>query len=312
MPRGDNVVAMATWPRKVTVRRAFRFAAAALAMTALGGCAMRPRAPAPEPAAPPLAVMSFNVRYGTANDGTDAWPLRRDLVLDVLRREAPDVLGLQEALRGQLDELRAALPAYGEVGVGRDDGAQAGEYAAILFRRERLELLASGNFWFSDTPEVPGSRSWGNTVVRLCTWARFRDRMSGRTFAAYNVHLDHASQPSRERSVALLLWRIGAARPQGPVVVTGDFNAGEDNPALRAMRDGGFTDSFRALYPGAAGVNTYHAFRGGTDGPKIDFVLVSPGWSVADAAIVRTSASGRYPSDHFPVTARLGFGPAAR
>jgi endonuclease/exonuclease/phosphatase family metal-dependent hydrolase len=222
------------------------------------------------------------------------------------------VLGLQEALRGQLDEIRAALPAYGEVGVGRDDGAQAGEYAAILFRRDRLDLLASGDFWLSDTPDVPGSRSWGNTVVRICTWARFLDRASGRTFAVYDTHLDHESQPARERGAALILWRIAAARPGGPVIVTGDFNAGEDNPAVRAMTAAGFADSYRVVHPADSAVNTYHAFRGGTAGPKIDFVFVSPEWRVADAAIVRTARDGRYPSDHFPVTARLTLGAAAR
>ena len=268
------------------------------------------RVPRPAPPAPsvPLTVMSFNIRYGTAADGEDAWPLRRSLLLDVLREQDADVVGLQEALRGQLDEIRAALPGYGEAGVGRDDGARAGEYVAILFRLERLELLASGNFWFSDTPEVPGSRSWGNNVTRICTWARFRDRATGRTFAHYNVHLDHESQPSRERSVALLLWRIRAARPQGPVVVTGDFNAGEDNAAVRAMAGGGFTDSFRAVHPADTAVGTFHAFRGTTSGEKIDFLFVSPGWTVRDAAIVRTARAGRHPSDHFPVTARLAIG----
>jgi len=291
--------------------------AAGLLGLGLAPAACVPRVPAGVRAAPgaeaapaPLAVMSFNIRYGTASDGDDSWPRRRELLFDVVREFGPDVLGLQEALRPQLDELRAALPGYSEVGVGRDDGLTAGEYAAILFRADRLELLASGTFWLSDTPEVPGSRSWGNNVTRICTWARFLDRAGGRTFAAYNVHLDHESQVSRERSVDLLLWRVRAAGPQGPVIVTGDFNAGEDNAAVRAMLAGGFADSFRRLHPADSAASTYHAFRGATAGLKIDFVFVSTGWTVADAAIVRTAREGRYPSDHFPVAARLVLGAA--
>lgn len=251
--------------------------------------------------------MTFNIRYGTADDGENSWPLRRDVLLDVLRDAAPDVVGLQEALRGQLDEIRAALPAYGEAGVGRDDGRTAGEYSAILFRTDRFALAESGSFWFSDTPEVPGSRGWGNNVTRLCTWVHLVDRATRRRFYLFNVHLDHESQPSRERSVALLLERILRRVPQDPVLVTGDFNAGEDNPAVRAMTRDGFADTFRALHAGDADVNTYHAFRGTTDGAKIDFVFASPGWVVLESAIVRTARDGRYPSDHFPVNARLAW-----
>jgi len=263
-----------------------------------------PRAPAP---ATPVAVMTFNIRYGTAADGPDAWPERRDLLVDVIRDAAPDILGLQEALRGQLDELHAALPGYGEGGVGREDGRTAGEYAAVLFRTDRFAFMQAGTFWFSDTPEVPGSRSWGNNVTRICTWVRLEDRASGRALYAFNVHLDHESQRSRERSVALLLERIRRLARGAPVIVTGDFNAGEDNLAVAALRDSGLVDTYRVVHPSDSAVNTYHAFRGTTEGPKIDFVFASPAWRPLEAAIVRTAHAGRYPSDHFPVTARLAW-----
>lgn len=257
-----------------------------------------------------VRVMSFNIRYGTARDGDDAWPLRRAQLFALLRREAPDILGLQEALRGQLDEVRAALPGYGEAGVGRDDGRTAGEYAAVLWRMERFELLATGDFWFSDTPALPGSRSWGNAVTRLCTWVRLRNRATGRTVSVFNVHLDHESQPSRERSAAMLLARIALRGNDDPVLVTGDFNAGEDNPAVAAVRER-LRDSYRVARPADTVVGTFHAFRGDSTGEKIDYVFVSPEWSVLDAAIRRTSVAGRYPSDHFPVTARLRLAAAA-
>src|SRR5690606_11432004 len=131
------------------------------------------------------------------------------------------------------DEIAEALRGYGEIGVGRTDGKTRGEYAAILYRRDRLEPLDSGTFWFSDTPDVPGSTSWGNRITRICTWARFRDRTAGGEFYLYNVHLDHESQPSRERSAAMLSERVAQRNAEGaPVVVTGDFNADEDNPAV--------------------------------------------------------------------------------
>jgi endonuclease/exonuclease/phosphatase family metal-dependent hydrolase len=264
-------------------------------------------AAATEPA--PLTVMSFNIRYATPRDGENRWEARRDFLFDVLREQDADVLGLQEALDFQIDEILAALPAYAAVGAGRDDGARKGEYAAILFRRDRLQVAASGTFWFSDTPEVVRSTGWGNRITRICTWARFIDR-DGRAFWVYNVHLDHESQPSREKSVALLRERIDARPfPREPVVVTGDFNVGESNPALRALTAGGaFVDTFRVLYPDVQTVGTFTGFRyGRVDGEKIDYIFAPPGTEVLSAAIVRTSRDGRYPSDHFPVVARLAF-----
>jgi endonuclease/exonuclease/phosphatase family metal-dependent hydrolase len=258
--------------------------------------------------AEPVRVMTFNVRFGMADDGEDSWPHRRDLVARVIRDYDPAVLGVQEALRFQLDEIEGALPHLGEIGVGRDDGDEEGEYAAILFDRRRLHVLAQGTFWLSDTPEVPGSATWGNRVTRLATWARFRDRDTGRTFYVFNTHWDHESQQARERSAALLLERI-RARDVGadPVVLTGDFNAGEDNPAFRALlaAPGGLHDTFRALHPDEGGVGTFNGFHGDRDGPKIDAVLASPAWRTLSAGIDRTSEGGRYPSDHFPVTATL-------
>jgi endonuclease/exonuclease/phosphatase family metal-dependent hydrolase len=264
--------------------------------------------------ATPLRVMSFNLRYGTADDGPNAWVYRRDLVLGVIRGQGPDILAVQEALRFQLDELRAAFPEYAELGVGRDDGYAAGEYAAILYRGERFGLAESGTFWFSDTPAAAGSVGWGANLPRICTWARFLDRESGRSFYIYNVHWDHESQASRERSARLLAERIASRGYRDPVIVSGDLNAGEDNVAVEQLRRGAgvragvrLWDSFRVLEADADSVGTFNAFSGDRSGPKIDYILVSSGFKVESAAIVRTSSGGRYPSDHFPVVASLRF-----
>jgi len=280
---------------------------AALAVALLAGCARSPRGPAPVMAPLELSVMSFNIRYGTADDGPDAWANRRAQLFALLRRESPDVLGVQEALRFQLDEIHRALPGYSEGGVGRDDGRQTGEYAAILFRTDRFDFQGSATFWLSDTPDVPGSRSWGNQVTRIATSVQLRDRGTRRRLAIYNTHLDHESQNARERSVELLLQRM---RDHGrffaePVILTGDFNAGEDNTAVAALRRAGWRDSYRVLHPDERAVGTYHAFRGDSTGDKVDYVWVQPSAQVLDARIVRDHEGGRYPSDHFPVLARI-------
>ena len=261
--------------------------------------------------------MSFNIRLGTANDGENHWRERREMLFDLLRTENADLVGLQEAFRFQIEEILAAVPFYAVVGVGRDDGKAAGETSAILFRKDRFHVAAAGTFWFSDTPDVPGTRTWGNRYNRISSWARFIDR-DGTAFWHYNVHLDHESQPSRERSTALLAERIGARPyPDEPVIVTGDFNAGEDNPALHRLTGvpgtpspspALFVDTFRVLHADAREVGTFTGFKfGATTGDKIDYVLVQPGTRVLSASIVRTSRDNRYPSDHFPVVARIEF-----
>ena len=269
-------------------------------------------------ASEPLTVMSFNIRYGTATDGENHWTARRDMLFELIREQDADLVGVQEALAFQIDEIVAAIPAYAVVGVGRDDGANKGEFSAILFKKDRLHVAESGTFWFSDMPSVPGSKSWGNNITRMSTWARFIDR-DGRGFYHFNLHLDHESQPSREQSTALLRQRIFARTfPQDPVVITGDFNVGEKNPALqtlvaRAKPDAppAFLDTFRVLYPDEPLAGTFTGFKfGNTGGDKIDYVLTQPEAAVLSAAIVRASRNDRYPSDHFPVVARLRFSDA--
>lgn len=280
---------------------------------------------AEEPQGKPLDVMSFNIRYGTANDGENSWDHRREMVVDVLRRHEPDVVGLQEALLFQIEEILEALPGYAMIGAGRDDGKLLGEFSAILFRRDRLIVDRSGTFWLSDTPEEPGSITWGNACTRVCTWARFIDRDAGEAFYLFNTHFDHVSQYSRDRSVVLLARRIRDRAHKDPVILTGDLNAAEDNPAVqylkgekklpvgnppqgdRAKNPGapGLVDTFRVLHPDASDVGTFNGFAGRTSGAKIDYVFVQPGVKVLEAAILHDNEDGRYPSDHFPVTARL-------
>ena len=256
-------------------------------------------------------VLSFNIRYGTASDGPNSWPHRERLVRDVLRRQGGDFIGLQEALRFQIDAIRGSLPEYDEVGAGRDDGKEAGEYAAILYRWDRWYPTDSGTRWLSGTPEVPGSKTWGNEITRIVTWARFVEKATGRAVWLFNTHFDHVSQPSRERSAEMLASLIANRKTDDPVIVTGDFNAGEDNPAIRYLKNANnlspvtLVDTFRVLHPETQSVGTGGGFEGRRDGPKIDYVFVEPDTRVLDAGIVHDSEAGRYPSDHFPVHAEV-------
>ena len=297
---------------RISIRHLTVLAALSICFALLSPTTPGAQAPAPAEAGP-LSVMSFNIRLGTANDGDNHWSRRRTMLFDVIRADNPDLIGVQEAFRFQIDEILAAVPGYAVVGVGRDDGLAGGETSAILFRAARLHVSEAGTFWFSDTPDEPGTRTWGNRYNRISSWARFIDR-DGTAFYHYNLHLDHESQPSREKSTELLLQRMRSRTfPEDPVVVTGDFNVGEDNPALLTLVQPqagaaapALVDTFRRVHPAATEVGTFTGFTyGETTGPKIDYVLVEPGTQVLDAAINRTSRDNRYPSDHFPVTATI-------
>ncbi|MGE5293695.1 MAG: endonuclease/exonuclease/phosphatase family protein [Solirubrobacterales bacterium] len=269
---------------------------------------------------PNLVVMTFNIRYGNANDGENSWANRKDIATDVIRRHSPDVIGLQEALRSQIDDIRAALPQYAEIGVGRDDGKIGGEYSAILYRKDRLNLDDSGTFWLSDTPEIPGSITWGNNCTRLCTWGRFLRKDSDEAFYLFNTHLDHISQYSRDRAAVLLAQRIRDRKHPDPVLLTGDFNTHEDNPVVRYFKGGQelpatdaglaknpvvLVDTFRVLHSDEQDTATFHGFKGAVAGSKIDYILAQPDTKVLRAEILRDNKDGRYPSDHFPMIAAV-------
>ena len=313
-------------------RRAPQIVATLLLIVCLGGTSghaqdnvkpttTRPDSPRTNDPAEAIRVMSFNIRYGTAKDGENAWPHRREMVFDVVRNHQPDIVGMQEVLNGQRAALLRALPEYESIGKGRFDGALRGEFSPIMYRKERFEVLEHGQFWLSDTPDVPGSKSWGNAITRICTWARLRDRETSRVVYFYNTHLDHRSPPSQQRSAELIAQRIEQhANKTDPVILVGDFNAAEDTSTIRYLKgeiDRAYEttedpppspklrDTFRVLHPDATNVGTFNGFRGASDRGKIDHVFVSAGVTVISAEIVHDNTNGRYPSDHFPVTATI-------
>lgn len=250
-----------------------------------------------------LKVMTFNIRYGTADDGENSWEYRKNNVVETIKNFNPVLLGLQEALQLQIDEILKQMPNYSYVGVGRDDGKSAGEHSCIFYLKDRFSVDSSSTFWFSETPNIVASKSWGNNITRICTWALFRDGLSGKSFYMFNVHLDHESQPSREKSAELLVKKI--REKSLPVILTGDFNCGEDNAAIKTILESELKDSYRKLHEKISNEGTFNSFKGETSGDKIDFIFVTKKFEVIKSEIVRTNFKGKFPSDHFPVTSIL-------
>jgi endonuclease/exonuclease/phosphatase family metal-dependent hydrolase len=258
--------------------------------------------------AKPLRVMTYNLRYITSGDkGERAWTARRDQAAELIKTDASDIIGIQEGLPQMLNDLAERVPGYAVIGVGREDGIDQGEYSAILVKSDRFRIQESGTFWLSDTPEVPNSRTWGNQVTRICTWAKLYDREAGRTLHVFNAHLDHQSPEARQKGTELILARIAARRPAGPVILTGDFNAREGDPLHAAIEAAGLADVWRAVHPEATAEEgeTIHGFTGTPTGARIDYLYASPEFTPLDAAVIRSSKDGAYPSDHYPVRATL-------
>lgn len=256
-----------------------------------------------------LAVMTLNMRYDNPEDGMNNWRFRRERIAGLIRSEAVDLLGTQEVLANQFDDLQALLPGYRAVGVGREDGARAGEFNAVFFRSDRFELLDSGVFWLSEEPETPGSKGWDGACERLATWTVLRDK-SGRELLFINTHLDHVGEQARREGVALLLrlHRDAARRPSGDpygrfqrrtlvaviahVVADGTLRSAWDTALERHGTAWSFSD-FGQLPE--------------EERPLIDYVFCGGGLEVRSCSILPDTLGGGYLSDHAPVEARLKY-----
>lgn len=250
-------------------------------------------------------VMSYNIRYNNPGDGRNAWPERKDRLIELVRQSDPDILGVQEALHGQLTDMLEALDGYAMVGVGRDDGKEKGEYSAILYRRDLFEVREQNTFWLSEKPEVPGSKSWDAAITRVATWARLFDKRAHKEILAVNTHFDHVGKESRLRSAELIRRRIAEMAGDLPVVLSGDFNFTREAPPYAAlMNPGGFKliDSAPANPPG-----TSCGFEVGVrECNGIDYIFYSPHWKLERYDVLTTNNGRDYPSDHLPVLVSLG------
>ncbi len=254
---------------------------------------------------PELRVMSFNIRYGTANDGKDVWANRQELVVTVIKAFAPDLMGTQETLPYQAAYINEQLAEYTYIGWSRDQ-SENGEQCGIFVRKERFEVLESGQFWLSETPDEKFSKSWDSSLPRVVTWTRLKDKQSeDREFLFANTHFDHQGSVARKQSAMLLRRRLSEMAPKLPIIVTGDFNCDQESePYRELLGEQLLSDSFRVLHP-TRDVNegTFHGFSGTPGAARIDWILATEHFKPTKAAIDRTHADGRYPSDHFPVSA---------
>lgn len=259
------------------------------------------------PEVEPLEVMSYNVRYGSADDGPDAWDHRKDQLVALIRDHDPDVIGTQECLDFQAAYVAAELPAYAWLGQGRqEDGT--GEMTAILYKKSELIPLESGHLWLSETPDLPGSKSWDSSLPRIASWVKFYRRASGQVFYFYNTHFDHKGAIARVESARLLAARIQERHREDFVVLTGDFNApGGASDPWKALTEFGLVDTWDSADERLGEANTWNGFKAPEPGQarRIDWILTTPGAHVERCEIDDRHASGRFPSDHMPVIARI-------
>lgn len=265
---------------------------------------------APDPAA--VSVLTQNIRLhrpDTSPGEADHWEDRAPVLVDLLRRADPDVVGTQEVLPGQIPVLDEALAAtHLRLGCGRDGGG-GGEHNLLLLRRSRFEVLERDQFWLSEHPELIGSTGWDAHCPRIAVWARVADRISGRELLAAVTHLDHAGHVAREKSAGIIARRLREAADGAPVVLMGDFNAaGGDSTPWRVLRDAGFEDARdTAACPAGADIGTFPDYGpevpGGT---RIDWILTR-GFTVATYTAHVHRLEGRAASDHAAVAATLTF-----
>lgn len=256
-----------------------------------------------------IKVMSFNIRYGLANDGDNHWHRRKSLALARIQAFTPDLLGIQECRDDEQAEfVRASLPDYQFFGVHRGGpGDTALEMAPLLFRKTAFSLLDSGCFWLSETPTIPGSASWASAYPRTVSWARLACRSTGAVLTSVNTHFDYVPTAIDGDAQCLRQW-LDQVVPQTPVILTGDFNTEKGSETYRLLTNGNMLiDTFRQVHPHESDAITFHAFGQPEASEAIDWILVSNHFRIIDAQIDRTHHGALYPSDHYPVTAVLAW-----
>lgn len=266
-----------------------------------------------------LTVASYNVRQ--ANDSDDArgdgWAQRCPVLTAMIRFHDFDIVGAQEVKHGQLQDMLAALPEYDYVGVGRDDGAERGEYAPIFYKRDRFRLLDAGHFWLAEDPSRP-VKGWDAAYVRICTWGRFLDRRSRKRFWFFTLHTDHKGERSQIESCRLVVEKIRTMCRGERVILTGDFNVGETSAPYAVLRDSGvLTDAYDMAPIRLEPTGTENWFDPDVKTfRRIDHVFLSPGFDVLRYGILTDTyrmpaGDGKYrahtPSDHFPVVVELDY-----
>ena len=273
-----------------------RIATLLLLCLALGACAQK------HPGS--IQVMSYNIRYGTAQDGDNCWENRREAAAAMIRDQHPAVFGVQEALDFQLDFFLSNCPGYKCVGVGREDGVHGGEHMAVFYDSERIELENWGTYWLSETPDEP-SFGWDAACKRTATWTLLLDKSTGKRFYFVDTHLDHVGREARRNGLALLVKRIGDMNPEGyPMILCGDFNVYPDDPCLTGLR--GIMKDARETASSTDREFTWHDWGRVSGTPPIDYIFYD-GFKACNSfsRITQEYLGVPYVSDHYPVKAEL-------
>ena len=253
-----------------------------------------------------LKVMSYNIRLGVADDGTNSWQYRCPATIEMLKDQKPDVFGVQEAFDFQIAFINEYCKEYKSAGVGREDGKKKGEHMSIFWNRKTVKMIKWGTFWLSETPEVP-SKGWDARHKRTATWALMKDKKTGKKFYYVNTHLDHRGKEAQKNGLKLIVDRIDSINPEGyPMVLTGDFNIKPDNAALVELDS--MMQSARKI---AEKTDNHHTFNGWSVKPSdavIDYIYVSGFSSCPEYQTVTKKYADRpFVSDHYPIFARLIF-----
>lgn len=257
----------------------------------------------------PVTVMSYNIRYDNPGDGANAWPNRKDKVAEMIgSRYSSDIVGLQEVLFHQLEDLQERLPDYNWVGAGRDDGHRKGELSPIMYKSDMFELVATNTFWLSETPQMPGSTSWDTAITRIATWAKFKDRRNDKEFYVLNTHFDHRGEVARVESAKIMSKKVSDFDDDLPIIITGDFNVNERSEAYSIMTETeGIYDARYKSESGHEGPttssNNWEEMRGPES--RIDYIFVNQHVNVHTHRILDDKYDGRFPSDHLPVVAEV-------
>ena len=242
-----------------------------------------------------IKVMTYNIRVAI-DTGMNSWENRKELVASVIKTYGADIFGVQEALKSQVDDLTKLLPGFGWVGVGRDDGAEAGEYAAIFYNKERFEVLEDSTFWLSDTPEKP-SMGWDAAYIRIVTWAKFKDKKTGKIFYHFNTHFDYKGIMARMEEANLLNDKVAEIAGKTPAIITGDFNFKSDFAGYQILTGGRrnyLFDTQKIAKIDSSGSNiTFNDFGKSLEpGNKIDYIFIKNNIEVYKHQIITDSSMG--------------------
>ena len=253
----------------------------------------------------PFNIMTYNIRMNTPNDGVNAWPLRKDRVIGLLRFHQADLFGVQEALPEQVRDLEQGMPEFAHVGVGRDDGKSQGEHMLIFYRTSRFEKLADGNFWLSPTPDKPGL-GWDAACNRTCTWIKLRDKITKKVFYHFNTHLDHMGKVAREESPKLILKNMAEINKENlPLILTGDFNAVKKSVPIQIILKVLSDSREKCQVPPYGPEGTSGGFDVKLMPHIIDYIFINEKVMVLRHGIITDSIGLFYPSDHLPVLAEI-------